>query len=167
MEVEIGQRQLPREPAIGILNLIERSQAGQVLVAAGILDEVLQQLLLYAGRKVSNKLAGRLFEGYGPLSSFSAKIDIAYLFRHLSDEIYSDLRAIKDIRNCFAHAAEPLSLSSPEIVEHLKRLRGWTKEHDNVLLFWDRVQFCLDEIKSASEHALIADVHRDFSSEGD
>jgi DNA-binding MltR family transcriptional regulator len=164
MEEEIGQRQLPREPELGILNLIERSQAGQVLVAAGILDEMLQQLLLYAGRKVSNKLASRLFEGYGPLNSFSAKIDIAYLFRHLSDEVYSDLRAIKEIRNCFAHAAEPLSLSSPEIVEHLKRLKGWTKEH-NVLLFWDRVQFCLDEIKSASEQALVADVHRDLSSE--
>jgi DNA-binding MltR family transcriptional regulator len=165
MEEEIGQRRLPREPELGILNLIERSQAGQVLVAAGILDELLQQLLLYAGRNVSNKLASRLFEGYGPLNSFSAKIDIAYLFRHLSDEVYSDLRAIKDIRNCFAHAAEPLSLSSLEIVEHLKRLKGWTKEQDNVLLFWDRVQFCLNEIKSASEHALVADVHRDLSAD--
>src|SRR5260370_39946057 len=99
MEEEIGQRQLPREPELGILNLIERSQAGQVLVAAEILDELLQQLLLYAGRNVSNTLASRLFKRYGPVISCSAKIDIAYLFRHLSDETYSDLRAIKHIRH--------------------------------------------------------------------
>jgi hypothetical protein len=52
---------------------------------------------------LSSRLRERLFEGYGPLSTFSGKIDIGYALSMFEADIYNDLRAIKDIRNRFAH----------------------------------------------------------------
>jgi hypothetical protein len=46
----------------------------------------------------------RLFSGAGPLSSFSAKIDLARLLGLMTDPIRSDLHKIREIRNEFAHS---------------------------------------------------------------
>src|ERR1700684_3704652 len=69
--------ELPPPYVLGILNLTKHAEAGQVLIVAGIVEDWLQTLLLGAGRQLSNTLLSQFFEGYGPLSSFSAKIDIA------------------------------------------------------------------------------------------
>jgi hypothetical protein len=53
-------------------------------------------------RPLDKKLAGRLFKGYGPLSSFSAKIDLAYALKVTTLEIHNELHKIRDIRNAFA-----------------------------------------------------------------
>ena len=45
----------------------------------------------------------RLFGNAGPLATFSAKIDLACLLNIISDAIRSDLHAIREIRNEFAH----------------------------------------------------------------
>lgn len=45
----------------------------------------------------------RLFEGTGPLATFSAKIDLARLLGLITEAIRSDLHIIRDIRNEFAH----------------------------------------------------------------
>lgn len=51
----------------------------------------------------------RLFE-VGPLSSFDARINIAYAFRLISKTHREDLRLIKDIRNRFAHGRASIFL---------------------------------------------------------
>ena len=43
------------------------------------------------------------FGNAGPLATFSAKIDLACLLNMVSDAIRSDLHAIREIRNEFAH----------------------------------------------------------------
>lgn len=45
----------------------------------------------------------RLFDVSGPMSSLSAKIDLARLLGMISKVIWSDLHIIRDIRNEFAH----------------------------------------------------------------
>lgn len=45
----------------------------------------------------------RLFNGNGPLATFSAKIDLARLLGMVSDAIRSDMHAIREVRNEFAH----------------------------------------------------------------
>jgi len=45
----------------------------------------------------------RLFGANGPLSTFSAKINLARLLGMVTDAIWSDLHVIRDIRNEFAH----------------------------------------------------------------
>jgi hypothetical protein len=58
--------------------LARQTEAGNALVAAGLVEDWLEKLLLAAGRELTNGEAERVFEGMGPLNSFSAKIEIAY-----------------------------------------------------------------------------------------
>jgi DNA-binding MltR family transcriptional regulator len=74
-----------------------------VLVVTARLDTALKVALLSKMRPLSNKAKENLFEGYGPLASFAAKIDVAYALSVLDDGIYADLKVIKQIRNKFAH----------------------------------------------------------------
>lgn len=46
----------------------------------------------------------RLFRKSGPLSSLSAKIDLARLLAMTSDVIHSDLHILREVRNEFAHS---------------------------------------------------------------
>src|ERR1700730_8813835 len=83
--------------------LSKQGDAGNALVVAGIVEDWLEKLLLAHGRPLSNTVAAKIFEGSGALNTFSAKIDVAYLIELIDEEVYGELRAIKDIRNRFAH----------------------------------------------------------------
>lgn len=74
-------------------------------------------------RPLSAKMRTRLFNGYGPISSFAAKSDIAYAFRLLSDDDYADLQIIRKIRNEFAHAQEVLGFETPKIETLVSRMK--------------------------------------------
>jgi DNA-binding MltR family transcriptional regulator len=150
---------------VGILNLVKRTEAGTALLAAAMLEDWLQRLILCAGREISNAIARNLFETYGPLHSFSAKIEIAYLFRLLNAEIYKDLKAIKSIRNRFAHSIELLHFSSSEIEKLCQPLTGWKAGGDNRTLFLGRAQACLDQTKAEIEKIMLAEMNRDFSAQ--
>ena len=65
-------------------------------------------------------IAGGLFRPSGPLGSFSAKIDHAYLSRILSDTAYKDLIILKNVRNDFAHDLELDSFDLPSIRDRCK-----------------------------------------------
>jgi hypothetical protein len=98
------------------INLLStHAEAGNALVAAGLVEDGLQELLLCAARPLSNTLAAKIFDGLGPLSRFSAKIEVAYIFRLLDEATYKDLLAIKDIRNRFAHTSRFVNFRSEEI----------------------------------------------------
>ena len=67
---------------------------------------------------------GEIFSAYGPLGSFSAKIDLCFYFGFLSQGEYSELHRIRRIRNEFAHSlGAPLSFAAPEISNHVSKLR--------------------------------------------
>ena len=97
---------------------------------------------------LSSRLKERLYHGYGPLNSFSAKIDIAYAFSLIDDEIYNDLRAIKDIRNVFAHSKAVLNFNSPELKPHIQKLTGWSAKENPITLFMDRCKACVEDSKN-------------------
>jgi len=71
---------------------------------------------------LSNKLRKELFEGFGPFSSFSAKIKVAYCMKLISVSIWRDLNAVREIRNKFAHTKETLSFDHPEITKLIDKL---------------------------------------------
>ena len=57
------------------------------------------------------------------MSSFSAKIDIAYALGIITDDLLGKLRAVKSIRNEFAHPKDhDVTFSSPQILKHLRKL---------------------------------------------
>jgi DNA-binding MltR family transcriptional regulator len=78
-------------------------------------------------RPLSSTVRAKIFDDYGPLSQFSAKIDIAYIFELIDKTTYDDLRAIKDIRNKFAHTTGYVLFSNEQINRECQRLTGWEK----------------------------------------
>jgi hypothetical protein len=95
MSVADDYSNLPEQVA----ELAKQAHAGIALVVAGYVEEWLQKVLIHHMRPQSNKQLARLFEGYGPLSTFSGRADIAFGFNLIGREVYDDLRVIKDIRN--------------------------------------------------------------------
>jgi hypothetical protein len=58
----------------------------------------------------------RLFDSaYAPISTFAAKIDIAYALDITTDAIHQELNKIRKIPNEFAHTTKPLSLDTEPI----------------------------------------------------
>lgn len=125
-----------------------KAHAGNALLAAAILDQELKAAILTKMRPLSQRKDDRLFDGFAPLSEFAAKIELAYALDLITDEIYTELRAIKSIRDAFAHLSKSANFFSPEIVKHMKALKGWGKEKlSNPNLFYKSVDACLDHIK--------------------
>jgi hypothetical protein len=58
-----------------------------------------------------------LFGPTKPLSSFSAKINIAHAMGLFGPKTKADLDLLRDIRNAFAHARISISFKTPEIAE--------------------------------------------------
>jgi len=73
------------------------------LTVGARLDAALEGALLAKMRKLSEAQRTNLFDGYGPLSSFAAKIDVGYALNNFDDALYADLTVIRKIRNAFAH----------------------------------------------------------------
>ena len=95
-----------------------RTHAEIGIVAAAIIEEKLAEALLTKMRPLSGEMKKRLFDGYGPLSSFSAKIDFSFALQIIDTNIRSDLTTVRKIRNQFAHSVSLVNFTSPEIVAH-------------------------------------------------
>jgi DNA-binding MltR family transcriptional regulator len=102
---------------------IDRGQAATVLKTVAVYESVIQQCLEACMRPLSAKMRARLFNGYGPISSFAAKSDIAYAFRILSDADYADLQIIRKVRNEFAHAQDTIGFEKPQIEALVSRMQ--------------------------------------------
>jgi len=90
------------------------------IVGAAIIEEQLLRALLTKMRPLSGEMKKRLFDGYGPLSSFAAKIDLSYALQIINKAQYDDLTVVRRIRNQFAHAMPLINFDSPEIRAHFK-----------------------------------------------
>jgi DNA-binding MltR family transcriptional regulator len=73
------------------------------------LEEFLKKVL------VDDKTMDTLFEGYGPLSTFAAKIDMGFFLGLLSRDVRSQLHLLRKIRNLCAHEPETLNFASERI----------------------------------------------------
>lgn len=100
-----------------------RTHAEIVVVGAAIIEEQLLRALLTKMRPLSGEMKKRLFDGYGPLSSFSAKIDLSYALQILNKDQYDDLTVIRRIRNHFGHAMSLVNFDKLAIREHFKHFK--------------------------------------------
>lgn len=72
------------------------------IVAAAFLEDHLA-IALKKRFQQDEKILNEIFRSSGPLGSFSAKINLAFLIGLCSQEACKELHTIKDIRNEFAH----------------------------------------------------------------
>jgi DNA-binding MltR family transcriptional regulator len=101
--------------------LSQESDRGCALFAAAYLDTALADMLR-ASLVKNKKMDDDLFESQGPLSTFSAKIKLAYYLGKLSPSERRDLDTIRSIRNDFAHHAATIDFDSQSIRDRCSNL---------------------------------------------
>jgi DNA-binding MltR family transcriptional regulator len=140
--------------------LARRADTAYVIVAGTALEDVLEMALMAEMRDLSNTFYTQIFKGYGPLSRFAAKIDIAYALKIIDDDLIGDFNAIRAIRNAFAHAREAIYFGSSELKPHMQKLRGWTEMCDQRALFDERFKGCIDAVSSHVDTAIFVQALR-------
>jgi hypothetical protein len=117
--------------ASAILNTHRHTHASVVMTTVAILEYQLERALKTTLHHLNASMNKRLFEGYGPLSTFAAKIDVAYVLNTISKDTYDELIKIKAIRNKMAHSRTSLSLDVDPmrpLFDKLKRPPGDTSK---------------------------------------
>jgi DNA-binding MltR family transcriptional regulator len=108
---------------LGMLSqLAGESDRGVALIMTAWLDDALDG---YLRTRViqEKKLIEDLFAQDRPLSTFSARINVAYAFAHISSDLYHDLHVIREIRNRFAHERTQFTFETQEIADRCKNLQ--------------------------------------------
>lgn len=108
-------------------SLFRESDRGAVLISATRLEEKLELLhRAHIEQKVAEpkKLLEELFRPYAPLSSFSAKIQLAHAYGLIDAEDYADLNIIRKIRNDAAHTSVEFSFEPNEICQRITHLKA-------------------------------------------
>ena len=108
-------------------NMNAESHRGSILIGCHVLDIALQHRIrtkLVRRRTVLKRAVEPLFEPMRPLSSFWAKIHLAYALDLLDDWVFDDLQTIRGLRNALAHSHGSFSFDSADIQELLYRLQS-------------------------------------------
>lgn len=114
--------------ALALVKEIEtQSDRGAAIIGAAWVEEELQAAI-ESGVEADKSASDRLFRRSGPVSSFSAKIDLARFLGILSAVVASDLHIIRDVRNEFAHSvldrdSSTLSFSTNRISDKCLAIR--------------------------------------------
>jgi hypothetical protein len=99
----------------------KETDRGCALLGGIIIENLLEKLLRKA---MVSTIKDELFEGYGPLNTFSAKIELAYGFGLISKNEKLDLHAIRKIRNEFAHSDDySLTFDSRPINSYVQKMK--------------------------------------------
>jgi DNA-binding MltR family transcriptional regulator len=94
----------------------KESDRSVAILASSYLEKYLEEYI--AKKLVDDKAVAKLFEGFGPLSTFNAKIEFAFAIGLLPRHVYTDLRTIRKVRNLFAHEPD----SSDFLTDSIKDL---------------------------------------------
>lgn len=109
--------------------LSTESDRGCALFAAAYLDVSLGDLLRCC-LVFKKKMDDELFKGQSPLSTFSARIKMAYYIGLLSQSERADLEIIRGIRNEFAHHPEYLDFEVQSIRDRCGNLTNHWHQDD-------------------------------------
>jgi DNA-binding MltR family transcriptional regulator len=100
--------------------LEQQTDRGAAIIGGALVESLLRQSIesrLRVKTALEKRTAKGLFGTMGPLSSFSAKIELGVLLGLYPEEVRADLHRIRDVRNQFAHEQEPRDFSHPKISE--------------------------------------------------
>lgn len=78
---------------------------------APVESQCLYTVIRFRKGVVSKRLIATVFEGTGPLSTFSSKISLCRALGLFGEEVRHDLQILRKIRNDFAHSPQQLHLS--------------------------------------------------------
>lgn len=131
----------------GVNRLHAQASAAVGIVGAAVVDEQIRRALLTKMRSLNSEMKKRLFDDpNGSLSSFSAKIDMAYALQIISKAQYDDLTTVRKIRNEFAHSGAIMTFDSPEIREYFKRFTSFEASET------DYPRYYVSKLKEIEDH---------------
>jgi hypothetical protein len=114
---------------IPIFEEIESSNDRAAAIAASaFFEEALVRAIKSRFVDLSREKYKDIFEGYGPLSTLSAKIDIGYALGLYKEISRADLQCSKKIRNLFAHHVDKRSFGDDPIAKLCHSLKRPTME---------------------------------------
>jgi hypothetical protein len=91
------------------------------IVGAAYVDLVLRDAITFR-LLPDEKLLSELFEDRGPLQDFGARITMAFALQIIGPAARTDFKAIKNIRNAFAHSADAISFDREDVAGLCKSL---------------------------------------------
>ena len=107
--------------------LKHESDRGCILVGTSAVDDALKIALkrrLSTDEHVKKRAVEPMFESMGPLSTFSARIKLAYAVGLIPRWIFEDLEIIRKIRNRAAHEHTAHSFDTPHVASLSEALQG-------------------------------------------
>lgn len=141
-----------------------QSDRGVALIVAADLDDNLERAiksrLVDASAAKDVSLFAKLFSGYGPLSSFSGRIDLARGLQLIGEKTYQDLAIIRRIRNDFAHKIrwesdpKPLTFETKSIASRCNNL--WLPKNLGVVYYGDRAKQVASYLSTAKGQYIYA-----------
>lgn len=116
----------PTDEEVGTIffEMAEDGARGCVLAGTSFIEDVLQGAVAYRFGHLSAKELKDLFEGTAPLSTYSAKIKIAYAMGIIGKRTRHDLEKLRELRNAFAHSTRRLTFDLPEIANIIDGLNA-------------------------------------------
>jgi len=126
--------------------VLQSTHASTCLTAATMVDEQIAEALRLKMVNLNADLRKKLFKPYGPLSTFSARIDIAYALGMLSKDIAKEAHTIRGIRNDFAHATKRVNIDSPGIKEECEKLSTYTKGKNLLHVYMEAIEKILKHV---------------------
>lgn len=129
----MSEQEVPDWANLVAQNILKESDRGCAIVAAELLSEELEQLLRAYCRSDPadvKQTIDPLFSGYGPLATFSARINLAYSLGILPRPTRDRLDIIRRLRNDFAHEWGPLDFNDPKCAARLAMLGIWTRKRN-------------------------------------
>jgi DNA-binding MltR family transcriptional regulator len=102
--------------------VFKQTDRASAIVSSALLEELIERLLI-AFFMDHETVKRDLFDGISPLSTMSAKINIAYHLGLLEKNEFEDLKLIKNIRNDFAHSFETINFETQRIKDKCLQLK--------------------------------------------
>jgi DNA-binding MltR family transcriptional regulator len=158
-DVRITKAQLEELKALVHTTVLD-AQAGPAIVFVSALEGYIKIALSLKMPNIAHKkLEKTLFEGYGPLSTLRAKIDLAYALGLFNEKQHDDAQSIRKIRNNFAHTTKKLNFKTQLVIDNCKNLSTW----DGARVDFDKV---FDEATAALVAHLEKEIDREMTAAG-
>lgn len=97
-----------------------QTDRGVAIIAVSMLEKMLEIVLTQRMMPLTAKQYELMFGRMRPLSSFSAKIELALALGVISENLYYQIDALRKVRNAFAHRIEALTFDHPEVQKAMR-----------------------------------------------
>jgi hypothetical protein len=99
----------------------KQNDRGAAIIAGALLEDFVVDAIK-TRLLPDEKVIDQFLTGMGPLATFSAKIDMAYLLKIVTSDCRRVMHIIRRVRNEFAHGLQPLSFETPRIQDMCSNL---------------------------------------------